>query len=395
MRAELTALSNRVDQRRANDSALTALATELELLKAEMARVEGQNQQNSQKLASLDGSGYAPMPSNADQEKLATLVTSLTQTLEKSKTPAAPAQNSPAVKHGSITLMGVLHQQYYSKFGSQERSSFESNKARMGVTGVLNSYAKVGIVGEFAKSPKLLDGFMALTPNKNWTVKFGQFWPSFYTEYTKAATALPFVNYSLAAGLATGRDIGASVLYENKFSKLVKYSLYTGLFNGSGINVSDANNDKNWVARGELKYADMLTIAPALYQGKTNDTGVSIQKINNFSTSVAWTYKAETVEAEYIHSKVGSTKKAGWYLWGGHTFATHAKFLPEIQVLARYEQNDPNLSTSNDRIDRITLGTNLFIDKRFTMVQVNYQFNGEQGTSISNDELLVNFQVTF
>lgn len=395
LRTELTALSKRVDQRRANDSALTALATELALLKAELAAVEGQNQQNSQKLASLDGSGYAPMPNSADQEKLASLVTSLTQTIEKAKTPAAPAQNSPAVKHGAITMTGVLHQQYYSKFGAQEKSSFESNKARIGVSGVLNSYAKVGILGEFAKSPKLLDGFLSLSPNKYWTVKFGQFWPSFYTDYTKSAISLPFINYSLASTLATSRDIGASVLYANRLSKKTAFSLYTGLFNGSGINVSDANNDKNWVARGELTYADMFTVAPAYYTGKTNDTGVSRQKINNVSTSVSWNYKAETVEAEYIHSKVGSTKKSGWYLWGGHTFTTHAKFLPEIQLLARYDQYDPNLNAPDDRMDRVTLGTNLFIDKRFTMVQLNYQFNGEQGTSVSNDELLVNFQVCF
>jgi len=63
--------------------------------------------------------------------------------------------------------------------------------------------------------------------------------------------------------------------------------------------------------------------------------------------------------------------------------------------LARYEQHDPNVSLDDDRTNRVTLGTNIFIDKQYTKIQLNYQINAEQGEAVSNNEFLMNFQLAF
>jgi hypothetical protein len=69
--------------------------------------------------------------------------------------------------------------------------------------------------------------------------------------------------------------------------------------------------------------------------------------------------------------------------------------VPEVQVLARYEQADYDRADANDRVDRITIGVTCYLKGHYAKIQSNYQFNGEQGESIANDEFLMNFQVGF
>ena len=168
-----------------------------------------------------------------------------------------------------------------------------------------------------------------------------------------------------------------------------------GIFNGAPFNTSDVNADKNFVGRVEVKLNKMFTFAPNLMAGKTNDPDSTKQNLDVWGGSLNWSWKNEIVEGEYIHNQTGSTEKQGWHVWGAHTFSTGLKFVPELQMLARYEQLDPNMNKTGDRTDRITLGTNLYIDKKYTKLQINYQINGEETKSTDNNEWLVNFQVAF
>jgi hypothetical protein len=109
----------------------------------------------------------------------------------------------------------------------------------------------------------------------------------------------------------------------------------------------------------------------------------------------AWTSKHDFAEFEYLGSKIGTGRKEGWYLFGGHSFVTGYKFLQEVMLLACYEQLNPSVATVGDETNRITLGSNLIIDKNYTLIQLNYQINGEKTNSVKNDEFVVNFQVAF
>ena len=309
---------------------------------------------------------------------------------------AATQPKYPAgVGHGKLNFTGFLHQQYHRDLGDEEQSTFVSKRARLGVKGKLNNYAQLTFIGEFASSPKLLDAVITLSPTKNWSMQLGQYKPPYGAEFLTSGTMLPFVSTHKAKGLGTDRDIGASVSYKNKINKNVQMKFTIGVFNGSGINTSDANTDKNYIGRAEFKLAKSFTVAPNFIIGKTNEVGEAIEDINTYGGSVNWSWKNEQVQGEYHQSKVGETEKAGWYVWAGHSFNTNAKYLPKVQLLARYEQYDADINLAGNIQDRITIGTNLFIDSKYTKLQLNYQINGEETNSVDNDEFLFNLQVAF
>ncbi len=378
----------------ANDPVLASVLSDIEALKAENKNLRSANDQNSQKLASLDDNVTIASTDNGSAQKLAGLVRDLNTAIEKSKSANTPQQNSPSIKRGSISLLGYVHQQYYNKAGGTGVSSFESKRARLGLTGTINQYSKIEIWADFAKSPKLLDGFATIQPIKALSLSVGQFRPPSGNELAKSTLALPFINYALIMPLNTDRDIGASVQYSQPLSKSVGLNLACGLYNGSGINASDSNTTKNLASRVEVKLANQLTLSTNAYVGKTNNA-VNPKNMDIYGTAALWNWKSETFEAEYTHSRVAGVKKAGWYVYGLHSFKTTSKLIPEIQLGARYEQNDPDRAISDNRVSRITVGTNLVIDKRFTIIQMNYQINGEQTTKVSNNEFLMNFQLSF
>lgn len=377
-------------QKQANDSSLTALAAELAVLRAQVNTLSGRSTRKGPKLASTDEE-FA-VADNASLEKLSAQVTTIQTDLDKVK--KVPATNAPSVKQGAINLTGMVHQQFYDKFGKTKVSSFESKRVRLGFNGTINSWASIEFMGEFAKAPKLLDGALSLAPAKGWLIRFGQYRPPSGTELSRSTMALPFVNYSLAMALNTDRDIGASLGYQKALSKMVNVNLMAGLYNGAGINASDSNTAKNTALRAEVKIANHVMIAPNAYFGKTNSVAAA-KNIDTYGATANWTAKSRIIESEFTYSKVGGQKKSGWYVWGGQSLNTGFKFCPEIQFVSRYERFDDNLEKADNATNRVTIGTNFFVDKKFTMIQMNYQINGEQGTSISNNELLLNVQVAF
>ncbi len=305
------------------------------------------------------------------------------------------AKNPPEIKRGEIVFGGLVHQQYYNEAGDDPQSTFISKRARLSLKGNVNEYASIKFQGEFAGTPKLLDGALILSPDNHWSLSFGQYKPPFGTDFLTSASATPFVNRSISYKTGTDRDVGASITYNNKINDDFGVKITTGLFNGSGINVSDVNDYKNFVTRIELAWAGMFTFAPNMIIGKSNEISTAMEDMNIYGGSVTWKWQNEIVEGEYVHSKTGDTKKAGWYLWGGHSFMTGMKFLPEIQVLARYEEYDVDLDLTDNKMTRISFGTNLFVDKKYTKLQLNYQINSEEGISVDDNEFLVNFQVAF
>ncbi|MCD6248928.1 MAG: hypothetical protein J7J98_01180, partial [candidate division Zixibacteria bacterium] len=126
------------------------------------------------------------------------------------------AQPNPSVKHGKIALSAFVHEHFVS--GSDETSSFVSKRARISVKGDINEYAQIKVQGEFAKSPKLLDGQVTISPHKQWSFSMGQYKPPFGTDFLISSTSTPFVNRSKAVKLCTDRDVGFSMSYRNSFS---------------------------------------------------------------------------------------------------------------------------------------------------------------------------------
>jgi len=368
-----------------------------------IAEKQKANQPEAQQLADVEGAAAAtpkPVSDVSGVYELASNLEDVVVQLQGVVTEAKEAeksrpQNLTSTGHGKIVFSGLFQQQYYTKEGVQKSSTFDARTAQFGASGLLNQWAKVGFVGDFAKSPRLLDAFISLMPNKFWTLNFGQYKPSFGADFLKSGSATPFVNTFKGQSLGTTRDVGTDVSLNYQWKNGNAIKVTGGVFNGAPFNTSDVNTDKNFIGRAELKLNKMFTFAPNLIAGKTNDPDSIKQNLDVWGGSLNWSWKNEIIEGEYIHNQTGSTEKQGWHVWGAHTFSTGLKFVPELQVLARYEQLDPNMNKAGDRIDRITFGTNLYIDKKYTKLQINYQVNGEESKSIDNNEWLANLQVAF
>ena len=394
LRAEFDLLKKTQAVAPATESDLLTVIEEVQYLRSEVELLRAMTGKTRQQLASIDEDGfYVPPENNPKVAELTRRLTELNTSLEDVLARPSNTESNPSVNHGKIALGGFVHEHFIS--GPDETSSFVSKRARLTVKGDINDYAQIKIQSEFAKSPKLLDGQLTISPHQQWSLSMGQYKPPFGTDFLISATSTPFVNRSMATGLTTNRDVGATVSFRKKFSPDYSLKLTTGLFNGSGINTSDANNTKNFVARAEITLGGMFTIAPNVYYGKTNQVDSLKEDLADFGGSLTWKWHREIVETEYIHSKHGDTKRAGWYVWGGHMFSIGTPFLRELQLLARYEQHDPDAGAPDDRTDRLTIGTNLFVDRKYTKIQLNYQINGEQGASVDDNEFLMNVQVAF
>lgn len=303
-------------------------------------------------------------------------------------------KNPAATSHGKIALYGAVHGSYYQKSGDQKVSNFEMRTVQLGANGSINDWAAYQFIGEFAKTPALLDAKMTLTASKHVSFEAGQYKPPFCTDNLRSTTAMPFAMASLAKTLGPSRDMGVSASYlQTQKSTTVKAT--AGIYNGASANTADLNRDKNFMSRVEVKPGKTLTFAGNVLSGKTNAVDSLKQNLDSWGGSATWSWQRSIIEGEFIHSHVGNVDKAGWYVWGGQTIPTGSKFVPEIQLLARWERLDGNLDKDGDRLTRITLGTSLLIDSKFTKLQLNYQMNGEQSNSVDNNEFVVNLQIAF
>jgi len=101
------------------------------------------------------------------------------------------------------------------------------------------------------------------------------------------------------------------------------------------------------------------------------------------------------LQSEYLYQafdKVsgGEKKSDGWYLLGTYDLM---KDYPNLQLVAKYEQYDPDKDVSRNRLDIATIGFNYFFNK-YTKIMANYRFRNEQ-TDVGNDEFLMQLQIKF
>jgi hypothetical protein len=171
--------------------------------------------------------------------------------------------------------------------------------------------------------------------------------------------------------------------------------LTTGAFNGSGINTNDVNARKNFVFRGEFTLFNMFMLAPNVYTGKTNLADDAALDLTTYGASLGWQRAKTQVLGEFTYSSVGETDKAGWYIWACQGVGTSWKFLPAVEFLTRYEQYDQNRAVSDNTLARLTFGTNLLIDGKYTKLQFNYELDNDGQRLGEQARLAVNLQASF
>lgn len=186
-----------------------------------------------------------------------------------------------------------------------------------------------------------------VTNDKSLTVRFGQFKHSFSMENPLSPTQLELIDvYSQAVlylagegpdplnGVNYGRDQGLMV-YGDLFKDFVHYEL--ALMSGQGINRKDLNNQKDFIAKLELRPFDGFRVVGSGYLGTgcaVNDKTVAWNptikagdnyKRNRYSAGLEYKTKAYTgskykdarpasLRTEWLGGKDGNVKSRGGYM---------------------------------------------------------------------------------
>jgi phosphate-selective porin OprO/OprP len=128
------------------------------------------------------------------------------------------------------------------------KNDFYMRTVRPGVKGTIYKYYDFNVAFEFGHGiSDLWDGYMGFNHLPWAKLRFGQFKQPFSLDWYSPVDSRDFIGLPLPIGnLTPGRDIGV-MLHGNIRKGFVNYSL--SLCNGTGINTSDTNDDKDIVAR--------------------------------------------------------------------------------------------------------------------------------------------------
>ncbi|MDR0544924.1 MAG: OprO/OprP family phosphate-selective porin [Odoribacteraceae bacterium] len=264
-------------------------------------------------------------------------------------TTGANAQNTEArvdklekivAKLPSISgLINVRGQAKFQESGSGavdvKQTSGEVRRARLDFKGggsVLDYRLQV----EFAKSPKILDAYVAWKVSEALNVQVGQYKIPFSLENPYGPTTLEtvdnstvitkLVNYDDVAGIsANGRDIGISARgsFVEKEGGYRALHYYAGFFNGNGINNSDNDNGKDFSAIFTVKPFKTVDVAASFYQGSGNRW--------RFGVGARFENDRFLVRSEYITGETGDKDSEGYYGVVGY------RVTPAVQLLVKYD----------------------------------------------------------
>ncbi len=399
LKAEVQRLSSQPTSAPANSDQLAALTGEITALKADLSALRASTEENQKMLVSLDEEGfYVPEEQNQMLEQIYQRLGSINEQMAGLKSTTSSSTTSgttnPAIiSKGKISVYGLVHEHFTDQ--TNERSTFTAKRAQFGLLGELNRYAQIKIIADLAGTPSLQDGELTVSPHKRWSLTVGQFKTPFGTDFLTGTPVLPFVNVAMATGLGPSRDIGASLSFRTPLGAAHSLKLTTGIFNGSGINTTDANAHKNFVFRSELSLFKMFTFAPNVLAGKTNAADSAALDLTTYGASLGWQRARTQVIGEYTYSTVGDQDKAGWYLWASQGVATGWQFLPVVEFLTRFEQLDPNRAVAENTLSRLTFGTNLLVDGKYTKLQINYELDDDGEGLGQQNRLAMNLQASF
>ena len=228
-----------------------------------------------------------------------------------------------------------------------------------------------------------------VTKDNSLTIRLGQFKHSYTMENPLSPTMLELIDvYSQAVlylagegpdplnGVNYGRDQGLMV-YGNLANDMLHYEL--ALMSGQGINRKDANNQKDFIAKLEVRPFDGFRIVGSGYLGTGNAVGTArwnpdIQVGDNYKRnrySVGAEYKTQpytgskykearpaSVRAEWLGGKDGDVGSRGGYI------TTAIPVVDALDVVASGETFDRNTSVDGWDQTNLTIGLQYWYYKK-------------------------------
>jgi len=148
----------------------------------------------------------------------------------------------------------------------------------------------------------------------------------------------------------------------------ISYGYNLEILNGNGINKADENDDKVMIAHLFGKMGGVKVFG-AYFKGKdgvegseTDETGMTAGA--SYKGGGLWV-QAEYAAATYEQTGASDLEPKGWYLQAAYDV------MPELQLLARYDQAKEASNQTDNEMTTTALGANYRISKSAT-VSANY-----------------------
>jgi phosphate-selective porin OprO and OprP len=305
-----------------------------------------------------------------------------------------------------VQITGYNQIRYQTLLERGKKDGFDIRRARLDIKGNITPYFAYRLQTDFVDKPKIIDASADIKLADFFTITAGQFKIPLSMENLTSSNKLEMIDRSQVVealvargkdviGNQNGRDIGIQIsgsILKIKGQPLAEYRF--AVFNGSGINVADtANEAKDIAGRLILTPVKGLSLGAAYYNGwdkaiKPDVTGKS-QSRNRFGIELSYVASRLSVKGEYIKGKDGKTDRTGWYLMTGYFLIPQ-----KLQVLAKYDTYDPNISVGKNISVNYVVGANYNFNT-WSRLQAFYTFREEQGPTVSNNYFSVQYQIGF
>ncbi|MEI6679975.1 MAG: porin [Mariniphaga sp.] len=256
-----------------------------------------------------------------------------------------------------IQLSGYSQIRYQFLQEAGKADGFDIRRARLDIKGSLSPYFSYRLQTDFAGTPKIMDAYgeIKIFDYLNFTI--GQAKIPFSFENLASSNKMESIDRSQVVealvtrgkdviGNHNGRDIGVQVggsLVKIKNRFLFDYKV--GVFNGSGINQTDKNKNKDIVWRFISHPVKGLDFGGSVYIGTGNfGTPTTTNQVRNRSgVEVNYEYQRFFIRGEFIEGKDGVISRNGWYAHTGY-FIIPAR----LQFILKYDIYDPNSAISGN-----------------------------------------------
>lgn len=202
------------------------------------------------------------------------------------------------------------------------------------------------------------------------------------------SSQLDFIARSIITAREYGdrRDIGYLVYGANQ-----KFDYSFGLFNGSGPNNQDNNDNKDLSGRFVFHASDKINFGTSFYRGPHNRLVTDEIDVDRNRTGIEFAYTGYPLgfKTEYMQGSDNGVNSGGYY--GSVMYSVNSTY----QFGVRIEGWDPNLDSSDDETTMTTLGFNYKLKDDAAKIMANYVLTNDNNASKSMSEFLVQFQVEF
>lgn len=290
-------------------------------------------------------------------------------------------------------------------------NEFRVRRARIDVKGSVDERLGYRVTGSFdgpapasgTASVKLWDGYIVYKINPLINITYGQFKYPFTLEGLEGTPdRIPVLRAEsvneIAGKLGTQggsfRDIGAKI--DGQIRDFAGLSYGLALINGAGINKGDNNSRKDIVGRITISPLKKLSLGLSAYTGRGDDAS-DPAKVKETAWGADVEYKLNSglsLRGEYITakwenwgydavSKKWKTKSgvnqepSGWYLQAAYKIPP----MPDIELLARYEDYDEDNNTGNSHLKTTTAGITYYF-KGKNRITVNYLIRNADSSPI-------------